>query len=94
MSNVDEFWNFLGAWFPDSDLEGVESDDEVVLNFLRTENASKIKQVYLGGQEVLAMKDLPVQHISEEANRYFETASECREWLQRCLSILSQEKTA
>lgn len=94
MSNVDEFWNFLGSWFPDSDLEGVESDDEVVFNFLRTRNTPKIEQVYLGGQEVLAMQELPVQRISEEANRYFATDSECREWLQRCLSILSEGKTA
>jgi len=25
-NNADEFWNFLGSWFPDADLEGTSDD--------------------------------------------------------------------
>lgn len=29
-SNLDEFWNFLGSWFPDADLEDVDDGEQVV----------------------------------------------------------------
>ena len=90
MSNyTDEFWNFLGSWFPDADLEGVLDDQQVVRNFLATKNARKIEQVRSGCAEVLVMPKLPMDRIIDKANRHFETEDQCRDWLQMCYSTLS-----
>jgi hypothetical protein len=94
MTNLEEFWNFVGAWFPDADLEGVDDDEQVVRNFVATKNHGRIEQVYLGCREVLAMDPLPVDRITDDANRYFENEMECREWLNKCLAILADAVAA
>jgi hypothetical protein len=88
--NTDEFWNFIGSWFPDADLEGVSDDQHVVRNFLDTKNARKIEQVRCGCDEMLALPKLPMDRIMAEANRHFETETQCREWLLMCQSTLSE----
>jgi hypothetical protein len=94
MANSDEFWNFLGAWFPDADLEGVEDDAQVVRNFIDTGNHVKIHAVVVGLRDVLNSNPLPVERISDEANRYFENEGECRDWLQMCLTVFSEHASA
>jgi hypothetical protein len=89
-NNADEFWNFLGSWFPDADLEGTSDDQQVVRNFLDTKNARKIEQVCCGCDEILAMSKLPMDRIMNEANRHFDTEEECLQWLLMCRSILSE----
>ena len=42
--SFENLWNFLGSWFPDSDLEGFD-DDQVVRNFLATSNQMEINRV-------------------------------------------------
>lgn len=91
MTDVDEFWNFLGSWFPDADLEGIDDDLEVVRKFLATKNHRKIQQVYSGCLEVLAMSPLPVARIEHEANRCFDTEAQCRQWLQDCCEVLRSD---
>jgi len=92
--NTDEFWNFLGSWFPDSDLEGVPDDEQVIRNFVNTKNATKILQVRFGYDEILAMPKLPMERIMNEANRDFDTEEECRAWLLLCRSTLLESASS
>lgn len=93
-NNTDEFWNFLGTWFPDADLEGVVDDEQVVRNFLATKNARKIERVRCGCAEILAMPELPMDRIMDEANRHFDTKEQCRDWLLMCHSTLSEAESS
>ena len=92
--NTDEFWNFLGSWFPDADLENVPDDQQVVRNFLGTKNARKIEQVRSGCDEILAVPKLPMERIMAEANRHFDTEEECRVWLLMCRSTLFESTSS
>ena len=94
MANNDEFWNFLGSWFPDADFEGVEDDAQVVRNFIAVGDHEEIHAVVVGLREVLNSNPLPVERISDEANRYFENEGECRDWLQKCLTVFSEHASA
>jgi hypothetical protein len=74
--------NFLGAWFPDADIEGL-GDKEVVESFLNTPNKQEHGAVRHELAELLRLVDLPVETISKEANRHFESDAECRRWLEQ-----------
>jgi hypothetical protein len=89
MAEIDEFWNFLGAWFPDADLEGTDDDIEVVHNFLKTGNTREIAYVLAGCEQVLSMNPLPTKRISDEANRYFANESDCKSWLEQLRKALT-----
>ena len=90
MDEYEEFWNFLGSWFPDADIEGVDSDEEVVRNFLATGNTEKINTVRTQCGQVMAMDALPIEKITTEANRYFSDERECRAWLKEIASVLNE----
>ena len=87
---TDEFWNFLGSWFPDADLESVSDDQQVVRNFVKTGNVRKIEQVRSGFDEILAMPELPMDRVMDEANRHFDSESQCRQWLLMCYSVFDE----
>jgi hypothetical protein len=91
--NQQEFWNFVGSWFPDADLEGVLDDRQVVRNFISTKNTPKVEAVLQGLREVLDMEPLPVQRVSQEANRHFESESDCRTWLHGVLAVLTEDSS-
>ncbi|MEM6505610.1 MAG: contact-dependent growth inhibition system immunity protein [Planctomycetota bacterium] len=86
-----QFWSFIGAWFPDSDLEGMESDEQVVLSFIAVGDTGLIQQVRDQCEQILQLQELPVEEIMDEANRYFENESECRSWLKRVYDTLCTE---
>lgn len=76
-----KFANFLGAWFPDADLEGLD-DKDVIANFLQTPNLDEHNVVRAELKKLLNESELlPYDDISQEANRYFESEDECRAWL-------------
>jgi hypothetical protein len=91
--NQQEFWNFVGSWFPDADLEGVLDDRQVVRNFINTKNTPKVEAVLQGIQEVLVMEPFPVQRVSQEVNRHFESEHDCRTWLQAVLTALEENSS-
>jgi len=73
--------NFLGAWFPDADLEDME-DREVVTKFLRTPNREEHNAVRSELEKLLNESEpLPCDDVGQEANRYFESENDCRSWL-------------
>ncbi len=90
MDEYEEFWNFLGSWFPDADIEGVPSDEQVVRNFLATGNSERINTVRTQCKQVIAMDVLPIEKIMAEANRYFEGERECRAWLKAIAATLNE----
>jgi len=80
--NYTKLANFLGSWFPDADLEGLD-DSEVILEFLRTPNKEEHESVYLELESLLgAPGPMPWKEVGEEANRHFEGEAECRQWLR------------
>lgn len=91
MSTIDfeNLWNFLGSWFPDADVEGLD-DSQVVRNFLATGNQHEIELVRHQGQRLLSLEALPVEKIALEANRYFEDENACRAWLERIIQALHE----
>lgn len=84
-------WNFLGSWFPDADYEGFDTDEEVVQSFLQTGNVEWINTVREQCERVLALDKLPVEKVSNEANRHFEDEQECRSWLVEISKALKSE---
>ena len=92
MNSYEEFINFIGAWFPDSDLEGVESDDQVVRNFLATEDKLEIELVRKQCEKLLKSESLPTEKIMDEANRFFDNEKACRKWLYDILEVLNEVK--
>lgn len=72
--------NFLGAWFPDADLENLE-DREVIAHFLQTPNKDEHNAVR-GELEKLLNDSEPLScdDVGQEAN-HFENEKECRLWL-------------
>jgi hypothetical protein len=91
---LEEFWNFLASWFPDADLEGFDNDEDVVQSFIDTGNAATVSAVYGGCRQVLRSQVLPWERISEEANRFFESETECRSWLTTLTQVLAKEMSA
>lgn len=82
--------NFLGTWFPDADLEGLD-DPDVIANFLQTPNLDEHNAVRDELKKLLnECRTLPYDDIGQEANRYFESEDECRAWLV----MLSNELTS
>lgn len=73
--------NFLGAWFPDADLEALD-DRQVIAKFLRTPDQYEHNAVR--GELVKLLDEsapLPWDDVGREANRHFESEEECRSWL-------------
>jgi hypothetical protein len=75
-----ELFDFLDAWFPDADLEGL-SDTEVAHRYLTVESpetkAKTIQQI----TDLLNEPVLPCAELGLAANRCFNSESEWREWL-------------
>lgn len=81
MSTGNEFWNFLGSWFPDADLEG-RNDEEVMKDFVSHGNHSLMALIATQLDQLLQQEHLPIKRIENEANRCFSSDNECRSWLQ------------
>jgi hypothetical protein len=91
MKEYANFWNFLGSWFPDADLEGIDDDQQVVRNYVAINDHRDIALVRQQCTKVLKLSELPVEHISSQANRYFESESECRAWLTMVCGALHED---
>ncbi|HUT92887.1 MAG TPA: contact-dependent growth inhibition system immunity protein [Thermoguttaceae bacterium] len=83
------FSNLLGSWFADAKLEGY-GDDEMVRMFLTASTEDAVKRARKECAQLLERESLPVQEISDEANRCFASQHECREWVRGISLALSQ----
>lgn len=85
-----ELANFLGAWFPDADLEG-RTDTEAAIQFKRTATLSELNSAIKQGKRLLNEENFPWEAISVEANRCFTNAKEAKRWLGLIIAILEAE---
>ena len=82
--------NFLGAWFPDADLEGM-TDIEATSAFLRSESLQVKNAVRQELAGILKTRvPLPFDEIAQEANRYFKSEAACRDWLTMLNDVLTR----
>ena len=79
--------NFLGAWFPDADLEGL-SDAEVAKAFVTTNDVAATHTILSEGRILLDREEFPWREVGTEANRSFVEPSEARNWLIYILNII------
>ena len=77
--------NFLGACFPDADLEDL-SDTEVAEEFALFSSSPEDRRLVLEqGSLLLALEPFPWKAVGDEANRYFTGPVEAKEWLSSVL---------
>lgn len=81
LSRYKELANFLGAWFPEADMEGL-TDEQVVSQFSRVAPSVEIAAVRQQLDDILSSGDYNPEEIGREANRYFSSREECASWLQ------------
>lgn len=89
----ETFKNMLAGSFADSDLMGYDDDKEIVQKEIledSIENPASIERLIKEIKEILALKELPFKVIEEIVGRYFETESDCRNWLQMILFELEK----
>lgn len=79
--------NFLGAWFPDADLEG-RTDEEVCRAYLQTVSAPQLEAVVVQAGHLLADGSASWEDVGREANRSFRDADEARQWLTAVVGCL------
>jgi hypothetical protein len=82
--------NFLGAWFPEADLDG-SSDEQVAKEFAGTVSAIELAKTIEEGRLLLGEVELPLAMLSRESNRRFPGPEAAREWLRRLIHILEAE---
>lgn len=83
-----DFANFLGAWFPDADFEGLD-DVQVAVRFASTTSSHNLMIVLEQGRQLIACKNLPWEEIGSEANRHFDRREEARSWLRQVVDALN-----
>jgi len=73
--------NFLGAWFPDADLEGL-TDSDVVTAFLAVSDRRTVEEILEELQGALADMPLFWEDVANEANRAFDNSESAASWLR------------
>ena len=80
-------FGFLAAEFANADLER-KSDQEVVLGCIQPGLAEWHRGIIAEGWALLNTPNFPWCPVRDNANRYFETETEAREWLLNVLEVL------
>src|SRR5262245_59980032 len=81
--------NFLAAWFPEADLDGL-SDEDVGKRFALTRRAGALSTTTQPAWPVLDERELPWEFWSREANRHFESPDAGRAWMHRIANLLER----
>ena len=72
-------WNFFGACFPDADFDNL-TDEAVVAQYKANARASGVARA-VAELDRLLTDAAHWETAAGEANRYFETPAEMRQWL-------------
>lgn len=72
-------WNFFGAYFPDADFDNL-TDEAVVARYKADARASEVDRAVAELDRLLA-DAAQWETAADDANRYFETPAEMRQWL-------------
>jgi hypothetical protein len=86
-------YNFLGAWFPDADLDGV-TDEDVAREFAALDDSRSTRGVIKEAAELLSESEFPGATVGELANRHFESVEEAREWLAMIVRVIEATWTS
>jgi hypothetical protein len=88
--------NFISSEFPDADLEGFVSDEDVVKCYvLRVSHDVRVRIIEQGKSLLEQIVFFPWETIRQAANRYFSSEAEARQWLTmiiQCLESLGLQK--
>ena len=87
------FSNFLGASFPDADLQGFTSDEAVARNFAEISPEPAVKKVIEQGTNFLSRRDVYWEIIGKEAYRLFKDEDEAYQWLEKMIEILKSTQS-
>ena len=85
--------NFLGSWFPDSDLEGL-SDEEIVNDFVKKSRRKYVYDVLAEFESLLRLETIPHDDIGKEANLYFDGEEDCLKWIKEIELYLKESLDA
>ena len=88
-----DLYNFLGAYFPDSDFEGFTSDEEVARNFVETSPEPAVKKVIEQGTKLLSQRELPWEIIGRVAYRLLKDEDEAYQWLEKIIRTLESNES-
>lgn len=78
---------FLSASFMDTDME---SDAATARAFLESASSEKCEQIVSQARQILGADPFPIDELGSEANRWFGSEDEGREWLSGIVSILEE----
>jgi protein PhnA len=85
LSLKPELHSFLSTYIMEADLGGDESATQAFIERSSEETQNQvIKQI----KELMTDQDFPIEEFGSEANRWFETSDETKEWLSGILGIL------
>ncbi len=73
-------YNFIGAWFPDSDFEN-SSDKEIVGQFVKVSGKEKTGIVFEECKNLLKNDKNLLSELEKLSNRYFDNIKEAETWL-------------
>lgn len=74
-------FDFFAGYFPDADLDGL-TDNDVVLQFIANNNKDIIEKTKASLYTLDTTNHLLLEDIANEANRYFETNKETKNWIE------------
>ncbi len=80
-------FNFLGAWFPDMDYDGL-TEEEIVSDFKKTVDKDQLAEIILEIKEIQNDINVYWEKIVQETNLYFENANEVKQWLDLIINYL------
>lgn len=83
--------NFLGAWFPDADLEG-KADLDVVGDFASKTAHDQVLVIVDQATEVCKAMEVYWRDVSRESNRIFGSSSEASAWLAGIVDELKRSR--
>ena len=84
--------NFIGAWFPEADLDAL-SDEEVAVRFCQATSPENLASVLGQGRSLITRMDDFWQELGTEGNRHFASAHEAHRWLNEILEALERFQT-
>ena len=80
INKYSKLFNFLGAWFPDMDIEDI-TEEEVVEKYKKTIEQDELKSIILDIQNIKIEIDNYWEQVMKETNLFFKNSNEVSEWL-------------
>lgn len=90
MTDLSPLRQFLASWFVDS--EGPDGDEKAARRFAASTDRDSVRAALDAAGALASGPDDPlVTLIDTEANRFFDSPAEAREWLRRMCEAIRRE---